>query len=163
MGRNFIVVSTVLFLLGCKSKVPVSIPEFSMVLPDTTQTFHSKDIPNGKPVVLIQFDPNCRDCQIETENILANMGKYRNINFYLVTRHPYKEMMIFRDHLQLDTCKNLKIGIDASGSIATAYQYRSTPLTLIYNADKELTAVIRGRGEPKQMDSLFLNSQTQLQ
>lgn len=164
MSRFLIPVMIAFAFLGCKEEdVPTSIPEFSMVLPDTSQVFHSKDIPKGKPVVLIQFDPDCRDCQLETEHILANMDRYRKINFYLITRQPYHKMMVFHNHLRLDTCKNLKIGIDKNGVIPIAYKYRSTPLTLIYNTDKKLTSVLRGRAKAEQMDSLFTSSQMQVQ
>lgn len=140
-------------------ETPKTIPDFSMTLPDSTKVFHSKDIPFGKTIVVIQFDPNCRDCQLETEEILANIKSYKNTNFYLVTRHPYDDMMVFYDHLRLNTYSNIKIGIDKTGAIPQAYNVRSIPFTLIYNKDKKLKAIISGK--PKQADLLeVINKKT---
>lgn len=140
-------------LLGaCASPdVPQGIPDFSMVMPATNQVFHSKDIPAGKPSIIIWFDPNCRDCQEEAEYILAEMEKFRNFNIYMVTRHPHDELMVFYDHLRLDTCKNMKVGIDTAAVIPREFQIRSTPITLIYSEDKILRAVFRGKPKPAQL------------
>jgi hypothetical protein len=136
----------ILTLLGCKQlEYPKTMPEFSMRLPDTTKTFYSKDIPYGKTSVLIWFDPACRDCQEETEYILASMEKFREANFYLVTRHSYDDMMVFYEHLRLDTCKNLLVGIDTSRTIPRYFNARSTPLTVILNKDKMVSAIFSGK------------------
>ncbi|MGX5816762.1 TlpA family protein disulfide reductase [Chitinophaga lutea] len=137
---------------GCMNTPEVkSIPEFSMLLPDSATHFNSKDIPFGRTTVLIQFDPACRDCQEETEYILANMEKFRHVNFYLVTGNTYEEMMVFHDHLKLDTCANIKIGIDTASVIPRQFKFRGTPLTLVFNKDKMLTAVFEGKTDFKQL------------
>lgn len=140
-------------LLGaCSSpEGPRSIPEFSMMLPDTTQVFHSKDIPYGKSAMIIWFDPNCRDCQIETEQMLAQFEKFRNVNIYLVTKEPYDELMVFYKHLRLDTCKNVTVGIDRNAAIARIYGIRGTPTTWVYNKDKILTGLFSGKAEPEDL------------
>jgi hypothetical protein len=135
-----------LLLGACSSpEGPRSIPEFSMVLTDTTKIFHSKDIPYGKPAMIIWFDPNCRDCQEETENLLANMREFQHANIYLVTKHSREELMVFYNHLKLDTCRNMKVGIDTSASIARQYRRRGTPLTLVYNKDQYLVGEFVGK------------------
>lgn len=135
-----------LFMTSCQvGETPQTIPEFSMRLPDSTKVFYSKDIPIGKTIVLIQFDPSCRDCQIETEEILANIDKFKNTNFYLITRRPYDEMMVFHDHLKLNIYNNIKIGIDTASVIPKQFKIRSTPLTLVFDENKVLRAVFSGK------------------
>jgi len=145
--------AAITLLLGaCKGPdIPPGIPEFSMVMPDTTQVFHSKDIPYGRNTMIIYFDPACRDCQEETEFILANMQKFAHADIYMVTRHTHKDLMVFYNHLRLDTCKNLKIGIDKTGSIPSVYKENVTPLTMIYNKEKMLTAFFRGKAKPESL------------
>ncbi|MRG44851.1 redoxin domain-containing protein [Chitinophaga sp. SYP-B3965] len=154
MIKGSLVLAMLILLLisGCQvGETPQTIPEFSMRLADSTKVFYSNDIPMGKTIVLIQFDPACRDCQIETEEILANISSFKNTNFYLITRHPYDEMMVFHDHLKLNTYSNIKIGIDTASVIPKQFKIRSTPLTLIFDENKILRAIFSGKADLKDL------------
>ncbi|WP_316791476.1 hypothetical protein [Pedobacter frigoris] len=156
--RSHLLILTILFLgtLSCQNgEMPQSIPEFSIKLPDTTKVFHSKDIPYGKTIVLIQFDPACRECQEETEYILANMQNFAHTNIYMVTRHSYDELMVFYNHLKLDTCRNIIVGIEDAGILARKYNTRGTPLTLVYNKDKYLIGQFVGKPEMSDLKKII--------
>lgn len=147
---------SICLLSACASPdVPQGIPDFSMVMPDTTQVFHSKDIPFGKISMIVWFDPACGECQEETKQILANIQKLSNTEIYLVTHFPYKEMMPFYRHFKLDKFKNVTVGIDRNATLPKAFQIRTTPFTLIYNQDKILIAVIKGKASADQLNDII--------
>lgn len=156
---KYLLLATLYFttiILSCKEpEYPQTIPEFSMRLADTTKVFHSREIPFGKPTIILWFDPACRDCQEETEYILANMQRFSQTDIYMVTKHPYNELMIFYNYLRLDTCKNIRVGIDESSSIPKAFKIRSTPITLVYSRDKMLIAVFTGKPKPEKLLSVI--------
>ncbi|WP_295122578.1 hypothetical protein [uncultured Chitinophaga sp.] len=142
-------------ILGCKNpEYPLTIPNFSMTLPGSNNVFHSKDIPFGKTSVIIWFDPACRDCQEETEYILANMDKFAAVDFYLVTKYSYQDMMVFHDHLRLDTCRNITIGIDTTRAIPKHFKIRSTPLTVVLNNDKIVREVFSGKPDMQKFTTI---------
>ena len=115
-----------------------------MGLPATKTFFNTKNIPEGKPIMLIWFDPNCKECQKETEHLLANMNSFRNVNIYMATSHNYSEVMVFYNHLRLDTCKNITVGIDKAQTIPRVYQKNSVPITIVYDGEKKFKAGFEG-------------------
>lgn len=150
--RIRIFIALLLIIIGCDTtEGPRSIPEFSMVLTDTTKVFSAIDIPEDKPSMILWFDPNCRDCQEETEEILADMENFKNVNIYLITKHPYSELIVFYNHLRLDTCNNITVGIDTAATVAKAFNFRATPLTLVYNTQRILTGVFTGKVTSRQL------------
>ena len=52
---------SITLLLGFKA-VSQQLPSFKMTLSDN-QIFNSSELPKGKPLVLIYFDPDCDHCQ----------------------------------------------------------------------------------------------------
>lgn len=140
-----VIVLPLLFMIGCgQFDGPRGVPEFSMVLTDTTKTFNSKDIPEGKPIMIVWFDPNCKDCQKETEHLLADMNSYSDVKIYMVTSHSHKELMVFYKHLRLDTCRNILVGIDTAITIPKQYRINEIPITLVYDAKKKFKAGFTG-------------------
>lgn len=156
LTRSVSIVSLILLFSTCNQKIPLTLPEFSMRLADSTQIFHSKNIPFGKTSVVIWFDPACRECQLETEFILANMDKFKELNFYLVTRNTYDEMMVFHDHLKLESYNNIKIGIDSTLTIPQHFNVRTTPLTVVLNEEKIVTAVFSGKPNNEKFINIVL-------
>jgi hypothetical protein len=49
------------------------LPSIDMLLPDSVTHFNTAGIPNGKPFVVIGFQPWCTHCQAETQDIIQHI------------------------------------------------------------------------------------------
>src|SRR5689334_2826097 len=67
-----------------------TIPQFKILLMDSTTWFTKAGLSSKKPTWIIYFSPDCGHCQIETEEIISNIKSLQNIQILLVTSRPFE-------------------------------------------------------------------------
>jgi thiol-disulfide isomerase/thioredoxin len=121
-----------------------TLPAFNLLLVDSTTTFNTKDIPSGKPTVLLYFSPDCEHCQHETEEILKNMDSLRNVHFIFITALPFDKMKNFYFYYKLGNYKNITLGKDQDYFFSRHFGSQYVPYLAIYNRNKKLVKVFDG-------------------
>jgi thiol-disulfide isomerase/thioredoxin len=124
-------------------------PSFSVLKQDSTTYLNTKDIPAGKPTVLLLFGPYCPYSRAEVENITKNMKSMKDINFYFFTSSPYNEMIDFSKSFKLDQYSNITMGIDTGFYLIKYFKITGVPFTAIYTKDKKLKQTFGGNIEAK--------------
>lgn len=122
-------------------KSPI-IPIFSLLQPDSTWYFNA-NLDTRKPLLLLYFSPDCGHCQLETEDIIANLSKLKNLQILMVTSRPYADMKAFATKYKLDKFPSIKIGTDPAYKITRFYKVESTPFSALYNKKGKLVKVYR--------------------
>lgn len=114
------------------------IPSFKLLLVDSSTYFDTKEIPNGKPVVLFYFEPYCPYSQAQMDEIIKKIETLNDIRFYIFTAWPYADMKKFYSHFQLNKFSNITTGIDPSHSFSKYFNPPGVPYLAIFGKDKKL-------------------------
>ena len=140
---------------GCRQNARPAMPAFDILLADSSTMLSSKAIPEGNPVVLVYFSPDCEHCQHETANILRKMDSLKDVRFYFITTDPFERLRVFRQYYHLSKYRNVVLGEDYRFSFFNKLKPAGTPITFIYDRSKRLKAVISGETEIGKIISLL--------
>jgi thiol-disulfide isomerase/thioredoxin len=90
------------------------------------------------------FSPECDHCKHQTEFILANYDKFKNIEIVMATYQPFSEMKDFAAHYKLADYSNFKVGRDARFFFVPFFKITSLPFLALYDKDWNLITTFEG-------------------
>ena len=96
-------------------------PPAKLLLPDSMSFFTKADLPKKMPVMLMVFSPTCEHCQHETEELINNIDKFKNILIVMTTSMPFDSMLSYREKYHLDRYKNIIVAQDTDYFLFTFY------------------------------------------
>jgi thiol-disulfide isomerase/thioredoxin len=147
-----------IFLISCLEKASVKtglegkpLPAFNILLPDSISYFNTASIPAGKPVVLFYFSPVCPYCRAQMTEIVDDMNKLKDMQFYLVSSFPIHEIRHFYEEYKLGQYPNIVIGKDTADFVADYFEAFNVPYTAIFGKDKKLRKTFLGKIYSRQM------------
>lgn len=121
-----------------------SFPPAKLLLPDSVSFFTKADLPKKRPVMLMVFSPTCEHCQHETEELINNIDKFKNILIVMTTSMPFDSMLAYREKYHLERYKNIIVAQDTDYFLFTFYQVHNLPFLAFYDKKKELISVFEG-------------------
>jgi len=126
-----------------------------MRLMDSVTIFNTYNIPEGKPIALFFFDPECSHCQAVTKELLKEMDKIKDIQFYMITPvHSMSALRKFYDDYHLADYKNIKLaGRDYEFFFGSFYGIKYVPDLALYDAHKNLIKLFEGAISAKELYS----------
>ena len=149
---------TIVCLAGCFGSPPEKndlegkpLPVFNLLLADSSTWFNTSYVPDGKPIALFLFSPQCPYCRAQTKEIIEDMDKLKNIHFYFITSFPFPEMKRFVDEYRLTKYSNITTGFDTAFFTGNYYEATSVPYIAIYGKDKKLKKSFVGMIYSKQI------------
>jgi thioredoxin-related protein len=149
--KKLILVVIVATLAGCFGKEPVKsgkegklMPQFSMLLTDSVTWLHSSEIKEGKSSVILYFSPTCPYCKKQTKEIIKDIDKLKDIQFYFISNFPISRVKKFSNEFGLDKYSNIKIGSDSTTKISNYFEITGIPYIAIYSNDKTLKKTYEG-------------------
>jgi len=119
-------------------------PSFSILLPDSSTYIDIGAVPSGKPFVLFYFSPQCPFCRMELKEIVHNSKQLEDIQFFIFTPFPFKEMRDFYREFQIEKVPNVRMGIDYKFFFGAYFQVTSIPFLAIYGKNKRLNDAFGG-------------------
>ena len=90
------------------------------------------------------FNPDCDHCKKETEEILENIRKFKNIQIIMATFMPFKMMKEFYEKFNLYQYDNIVVGQDVNFFLPSFYKVANLPFHAFYNKKHELISVFEG-------------------
>ena len=120
------------------------LPSFHLLLPDSLTWLDTKDIPSGKPFIMVGFSPYCIHCQAEMRDIEKNIARFGDTTIYFVTDFPYSDMKKFYDVFHLKNYPTIVAARDSGRAFIRFFKARSIPYIAIFDAKKRLKEVIPG-------------------
>lgn len=129
------------------------LPEFKIRLLDSVTVFNTRDIPKGKPTLLVLFDPDCKHCQALMPTLLNKMDSLKNIQFYFITMSNYKlPMDKFYAEFKLGSYPNIKrVGRDYQMFFLDYYGVRHFPSFVMYDKKKKFVHYFEGNVTVKEL------------
>lgn len=151
-------------MAGCFGKQPTIttglegklMPNFNLLLMDSTTRINTGSIPTGKPVVLFLFSPFCPYCRAQTEEIIHHRESLGDVRLYMISAFHFTTIKSFYDHYQLNKFPNITLGWDDSASFNKYFHAQYIPYLAIYDKDKRLKQVIVGNVRTKEITDVTL-------
>ena len=139
-----------------------TLPAFNILMMDSTSIFNTYNIPEGKPVALFFFSPDCRHCQLTTKRLVKGMDSLKDIDFYMITPvHSMTELQNFCELYHLGDYQNIKlIGRDYEFFFGSFYKIRYVPDVALYDSHKKLIKLIQGETHVKDLYDAFYSQST---
>jgi thioredoxin-related protein len=119
-------------------------PPVKLLLPDSVTYFTRNDLPKKTAVMLMLFNPQCEHCQHETEELIKNIDKFKNIRIIMSTSMVFDSMLAFRIRYQLAQYKNILVVQDTHFFLFSFFNVHNLPFLAFYNKNKELISVFEG-------------------
>lgn len=102
------------------------------------KTFTDKNIPNGKPFLIMYFDPGCDHCEMEAKWLSESIDKFKSWNLYFVSISDPVEIGKFRDRFFAGKSNCIFLS-DIEVSIFKSFKNMyNTPTINVYKKDKTL-------------------------
>lgn len=121
-----------------------TIPPLKLLMTDSTTVFTNKDLKKNKPLFLIIFSPDCDHCKKETEELIAKIDSFKNIQIVMATFMTVDKIKPFYDHYKLNRFKNITVGYDMQHVLPTYYRIAYTPFLAFYDKDGKLIDGFQG-------------------
>jgi len=123
-----------------------TLPAFNIKLMDSATIFNTYNIPEGKPIALMLFSPDCGHCRRTIKSLIKGMDSLKDIQFYLITGyHGYGAIRDFYEEHHLSRYENIKmVGRDAEFFFIDFYKTKFVPDIVLYDSHKKLVKLIEG-------------------
>ena len=122
------------------------LPAFNIRMMDSVTIFNTYNIPEGSPIAIFFFSPDCRHCQRTTRRLIDSMNMLKDIRFYMVTPvHSMTELHKFYEEYNLGNYENIKlVGRDYEFFFGSFYNTKMVPDLVLYDAHKKLIKLFEG-------------------
>src|SRR4051794_33484868 len=86
-----------------------TVPPFSLLTVDST-TITKENLPSGKPVMLMYFNPLCEHCQHQMEDMIVHKDALKDVQIVMATYAPMNELSDFITKYKLAEFPNIRTG-----------------------------------------------------
>lgn len=104
-----------------------SIPQFTIYRAPDSTAFSREDLQKMKRVLFMVFSPDCEHCQHETEELLANIKKFKNIQIVMITYLPYEEMIAFYKNYKIADYPQIIMARDTKFFFPVFFKVKNLP------------------------------------
>ncbi|HMK18358.1 MAG TPA: redoxin domain-containing protein [Chitinophagaceae bacterium] len=111
-----------------------TIPPFKMTL-SNNKIFNAADLPKGKPLVLIYFDPDCDHCQKLMADLFKKINSFKKVEMVLITFKSVTEVAAFEKKYTTSKYANMKVGTEGTlFYLKIYYKLVKMPFTVLYDS-----------------------------
>ena len=121
-----------------------TLPPFHLPKLDSATYLTKDDVRKNRRTLIMFFSPDCEHCKHQTENILADFGKFRDIEIIMATYQPFGELKEFNEHYKLSEHPNIKMGRDEKFMLPPFYKIRNLPYLALYDKKGQLITTFEG-------------------
>ena len=114
------------------------IPDFKLLLTDSSSSFYTEQLSKKKNTILISFSPDCDHCKNQTKELIENIQQLKDVQIVMATTYPFEMMKQFYADYQISKYRNIIMGRDVLYFFPKYYQNHYLPLITIYNKKGEL-------------------------
>lgn len=151
----FVIIIT---LAGCFGQAPQKtgkegkpLPDFSVLLTDSSTWIHSRDIPDNKPFALLVFSPHCPFCKALTKKIIEDKDNLQGIHFYFISDFPLSDVKSYIKEFELDKQPNITVALDSADFVNDYFEVPGLPYIAVYGKNKKLNQAFLGQTYIRQL------------
>ena len=130
----------ILFLLILLSSTSITIsaqqkvPAFRMSL-SNGKLFHASSLPQGKPIIIIYFSPECDHCHVLMKEWFKQAGNFRKASVAMITFLPLNSVALFEKEYNTRQHSNIITGTEGTAFFVRNY-YKVLDLPFVALHDK---------------------------
>lgn len=114
------------------------VPPISMTTA-SGKVFTNQNLKKHKPIMIMLFSVDCEHCQHQTQEITANISRFRGAQLIMITPSAHSEMYAFYQGYGISKYPDvITMGTDSTRRLNMFYQQRFFPGIYIYNKDNHL-------------------------
>lgn len=102
-------------------------------------SFTQNDLPTGRSVVVLYFDPTCEHCVTQAQWLRAENSRFTSTEFLWVTFSPKDRVQGFASQ-HLAGMSNHRVLLDTDWVFDEAFGYSQVPTILVFSASGRLVA-----------------------
>ena len=121
-----------------------TLPPFHLLKLDSTTYLTKEDVKKNRRTIIMYFSPDCDHCKHQTESILADFSKFKDIEIIMATYQPMEELKEFNEHYRMAEHSNIKMGRDEKFFLPPFYKIRSLPYLALYDKKGNLITTFEG-------------------
>jgi thiol-disulfide isomerase/thioredoxin len=110
-----------------------NLPQFTIYKASDSTAFTRENLQKKKPVVFILFSPDCEHCQHETNDLIANIDKFKRAQIVMITYMPYDMMIKFYKDYKIANYPLITMGRDGKYLLPTFFKVKSLPAIYVYD------------------------------
>jgi thioredoxin-related protein len=118
------------FTLSAQQKVPA----FRMSL-SNGKLFHASSLPQGKPIIVIYFSPECDHCHVLMKEWFKHAGNFRKASVAMITFLPLNSVALFEKEYNTNQHSNIIAGTEGTAFFVRNY-YKVLDLPFVALHDK---------------------------
>ncbi len=121
-----------------------TIPTFTVYKAPDSTAFSRENLQKKKPVIFMVFSPDCEHCQHETEQLLANIKKFKGTQIVMVTYLPYEEMIAFYKNYKIANYPQITMARDTKYFFPVFFKVSNLPSIFLYDKKGEFKKAFEG-------------------
>jgi thiol-disulfide isomerase/thioredoxin len=121
-----------------------TLPPFSLLKVDSSGYFTKDDIKKNRPTLVMYFSPECEHCKHQTEDLLASIDQFKDIEIVMATLQPFNEMKDFYRYYRIADHSNIKMGRDVKAILPGFYKIHNLPYLALYDKKGKLITTFEG-------------------
>jgi thiol-disulfide isomerase/thioredoxin len=134
------------------------VPPFRMIQADG-KIYKAEFLPQGKPIVIIYFSPDCEDCLKLTEELLDRINDFKNVSFAMVTFQSVENVSRFVIKYNIGRYNNIFVGTEEKYQfLRSYYKIVQFPLVVLYNKNGDF--IVRYNTKEIDLDNLLYRIKT---
>ncbi len=121
-----------------------TLPPFHLLKLDSSTYLTKEDVKKNRRTIIMYFSPDCDHCKHQTESILADFSKFKDIEIIMATYQPFEELKEFNAHYRMAEHPNIKMGRDEKFFLPPFYKIRNLPYLALYDKKGNLVTTFEG-------------------
>ena len=121
-----------------------TIPPFHLLKLDSTTYLTKEDVKKNHKTLIMYFSPDCDHCKHQTESILSDFSKFKDIEIIMATYQPFEELKEFNTHYRMFEHPNVRMGRDEKFFLPPFYKIRNLPYLALYDKKGNLITTFEG-------------------
>jgi len=121
-----------------------TLPPFRLLKLDSSTYLTKEDVKKNHRTIIMYFSPDCDHCKHQTESILADFKKFKDIEIIMATYQPFEELKEFNEHYRMAEHPNIKMGRDEKFFLPPFYKIRNLPYLALYDKKGNLVTTFEG-------------------
>lgn len=132
-------------------------PDIDLLLRDSITHINIGNAVSKGSVLLFYFGPDCPYCQMEIDEIVKNIERLKDVQFYLITPYSISDMREFYKRNDIQKYSNIVVGRDHAFLFGRYFGAQSVPYLAFYDKGKRLKAAFLGNVYFDQIKSICEN------
>jgi len=121
-----------------------TIPPFHLLKLDSSTYLTKEDVKKNRRTIIMFFSPDCDHCKHQTESILQDFSKFKDIEIVMATYQPFEELKEFNTHYRIFEHPNMKLGRDEKFFLPPFYKIKNLPYLALYDKKGNLVTTFEG-------------------